>query len=184
MTDLERRAAAIFGKGDAGILWPYDVSGIDHTLARTDPAAYAQKLAVLTTKRYTIVEWAEHHGLKKSSVKCCPLWLTRTTSRRCRWDSDCQRRIHPDRPWLDHHIYWLKDGKPAAITSAPYEISTKDQERLAWWRQQHRTLRVDQDEGWYGYDTTQIVMWNKAHISYVGPAKNIDRPETFLPRHD
>jgi hypothetical protein len=180
MSDLHARAAAIFGSSADGVHWPYDVSGIDHTLRRTDPERFQRDLAVLTTKRYTIVEWAEHHGLKTSSVTCCPRWLTRKTSRRCQPDSDCQRRTHEDRPWLDHDIYWTRGSRPAVITSAPYEVSEESLQRLHWWHREHRELRVERGEGWYGYGTSQIVMWNTARIKYVGPAKNIDHPETFM----
>ena len=181
MSDLSVRATAIFGVTADGIRWPYDVSGIDRTLRYRDPEAHERKMAELTTKRYTIVEWAEHHGLTKSSInRCCPLWLTRTTSRRCTRGSACQISATPDRPWLDHDIYWLRDGRPAVITSAPYEVSEDDTQRLLWWRTQHRALRVERGTGWYGYGTTQIVLWNTSRIKYVSPAHNIDRPETFM----
>jgi hypothetical protein len=178
--DLHDRAAAIFGSSADGVHWPYDVSGIDRSLRRKNPEAFQQKLAELTTKRYTIVEWAEHHGLKASRVKCCPLWLTRKTSRRCSPDSGCQRRSEADRLWLDHDIYWLRDSRPAVVTSAPYEVSDQDAQRLNWWHKEHPELRVERGEGWYGYGTSQIVMWNTTRIKYVGPAKNIDHPETFM----
>jgi hypothetical protein len=178
VSDLHDRAAAIFGSSADGVHWPYDVSGIDHSLRRTDPEAFKKQLAELTTKRYTIVEWAEHHGLKASSVKCCPLWLTRKTSRRCTPHLSC--RSDADRLWLDHDIYWLRDGKPAVLTSAPYDVSDQDVQRLDWWHKEHRELRVARVEGWYGYGTSQIVMWNTTRIKHVGPAKNIDRPETFM----
>lgn len=179
--DLYDRAAAIFGSSADGVHWPYDVSGIDSTLRRKDPERFQRELAVLTTKRYTIVEWAEHHGLKKSTVQCCPWWLTRKTSRACTM-AKCTRYGDrtPDSHWLDHPILWLKDSKPAVITSAPYNVSAEDQQRLNWWRKEHRTLRVEQGTGWYGYGTTQIVMYNTSRIKYVSSAHNIDRPETFM----
>ncbi|MEU3261040.1 hypothetical protein ABZ694_25160 [Streptomyces albidoflavus] len=180
MDDLNARAAAVFGGAKHFPRWPYDVTGIDYLLREKDPERFRRDLAVLTTKRYAIVEWAELYSLKKSSVKCCPLWLTHRTSRRCAWDSDCQSGGHPDRSWLDHAICWLRNGRPAVITSAPYEVSDKDQQRHLWWRKAHPTLRVQQGAGWYGHGTTQIVMWNTTRIEHVAPASNIDDPRTFM----
>jgi hypothetical protein len=184
VNDLNTRAAAIFGTSEGEVRWPYDVSGIDRTLRHRDPEAFRHELAVLTTKRYTIVEWAEVHGLKASRVKCCPLWLTRQTSRRCRFDSPCQYRTDPDRSWLDHDIYWLRNSRPAVITSAPYDISPQSVQRLKWWHATHRHLKVATGEGWYGHGTSQVVMWSTTRIEYVSPAKNIDQPSTFMRSHD
>lgn len=178
-SDLYDRAAAIFGSSTQGVHWPYDVSGLDYTLRRKDRDAFERKLAELTGKRYTIVEWAEVYGLKESSVRCCPLWLTRKVSRRCGWDSDCQSGS-ADRSWQDHTICWLRNGRPAVITSAPYNLNDEDEQRLAWWCMQHPVLRVQQGEGWYGFGTTQIVMWNAERIEHVSPASNIDDPRTFM----
>lgn len=174
MSDLYDRAAAIFGASSEGVHWPYDVSGIDHTLRRKDPEAFQKKLAELTAKREVIVAWAEQHGLKKSTVKCCPWWLTRKVSRSCSMDK-CTRygassASSPDSLWLDHAIHWLKDGKPAVITSAPYHLEADDQARIDRWTSEHPELTSAQGQGWYGYHTRQILLWRSDRISTVAPA--------------
>lgn len=171
MSDLHNRAAAIFGSSADGVHWPYDVSGIDHTLRRKDPEAFEKKLAELTAKREVLVAWAEKHGLKKSPVKCCPWWLTRKTSRLCP-KGTCTRygTSTPDRLWLDHAIHWLKNGKPAVISSAPYNFEEEDQARLALWTSTQPELSSAQGEGWYGYHTRQILIWRSDRIDSVQPA--------------
>lgn len=171
VNDLYARAAAVFGSGTDGVFWPYDVSGIDRSLRRKDPEAFEKKLAELTTKREVIVTWAEKHGLKKSTVKCCPWWLTRKTSRACTM-AKCTRygTTHPDSHWLDHGVCWLKDGKPAVISSAPYNFADEDQARLTWWTSTQPELSSAQGEGWYGYGTRQILIWRSDRIATVEPA--------------
>jgi hypothetical protein len=56
MSDIHTRAAAIFGTGPDGAHWPYDASGIDRTLRRTDPERFRQQLAELERKRLVIVD--------------------------------------------------------------------------------------------------------------------------------
>ncbi|QIY94196.1 hypothetical protein HEP87_09270 [Streptomyces sp. S1D4-11] len=50
MADLDDRAAAIFGAGPNGIYWPYDASGIDTSLRRTDAERFRQQLDALSGK--------------------------------------------------------------------------------------------------------------------------------------
>ena len=170
--NVHDRAAAIFGSGPDGVYWPYDASGIDRSLRRTDPERFERDLAALEAKRRVIVEWAEHHGLKASTVQCCPWWLTRKVSRRCS-PGNCTHygSNTPDSEWLDHTICWLKDSRPAVITSAPYNITDESTARIAWWLDQQPTLRTVQGEGWYGYGTRQIILWRADRIDSVEPAK-------------
>ncbi|WP_031080801.1 hypothetical protein [Streptomyces sp. NRRL S-118] len=58
----------------------------------------------------------------------------------------------------------------AVITSAPYHVLDTDEDRLSWWRQHDQRLRVARGEGWYGYGTTQIVMWRADILADVDPA--------------
>lgn len=173
MTSFHTRAAKIFGTGQDGIYWPYDVSGIDRTLRRTNPERFQQQLTELERKRLVIVEWAEQHGLKGSPVKCCPWWLTRKVSRRCefakctRYGSSAQT---VDSGWLDHTMCWLKDSRPAVITSAPYNFRQKDRERIDWWLTKDTRLRTAHGAGWYGYGTTQVVLWRADRLEVVEPA--------------
>ncbi|MFK0154607.1 hypothetical protein ACIQVK_21350 [Streptomyces sp. NPDC090493] len=170
--DIHDRGAAIFGSGADGVYWPYDASGIDRTLQRTDPERFQQQLADLHKRREVIVGWAERYGLKGSSVQCCPWWLTRKVSRRCP-DGQCTHYgSGPDLDslWLDHTICWLKDSRPAVITSAPYHVDPESSARVAWWLEQQPNLRSVQGEGWYGFGTTQIIMWRVDRIATVEPA--------------
>jgi hypothetical protein len=171
--DIHDRGAAIFGAGPDGVYWPYDASGIDHRLRRTDPERFRQQLAHLHRRREVIVGWAEWYGLKSSSVTCCPSWLTRKVSRRCAFER-CTRygtsAQAVDSPWMEHTICWLKDGRPAVITSAPYHVSAESSARIAWWLEQQPNLRTVQGEGWYGFGTTQIIVWRADRIATVEPA--------------
>lgn len=176
MTDLHARGAAIFGgSSTGGVDWPYDASGIDITLRRRDPERFAQQLADLNRKRLLIVEWAERYGLKGSSVQCCPWWLTRKVSRRCAYGKCTHYGAGslPDSSWLDHTICWTKGRKPAVITSAPYHVDDKDLERLAKWVEQDERLNVAQGAGWYGFGTTQIVMWRTDILAAVEPCAGV-----------
>lgn len=169
--DLYDRGTAIFGSGQDGVFWPYDASGIDRTLRRRDPQRFEQQLAELNRKRLLIVEWAEQYGLKASSVKCCPWWLTRKVSRSCAPGRCTQYGVGgADRSWLDHTICWLKDSKPAVITSAPYCFDVTDRKRVIWWLREDLRLGAASGAGWYGHGTTQVVMWRTDRIAIVDPA--------------
>lgn len=174
MTDLHARAAAVFGAGSDGIYWPYDASGgIDHSLRRTDPERFRQQSEGLNRKRLVIIEWAERYGLKASTVQCCPWWLTRKVSRRCEPDNCTQYGSgapNEDSRWLDHTICWNKNSRPAVITSAPYHVSPESTDRITWWLDQHPNLRSAQGTGWYGFSTTQIIIWRADRIETVEPA--------------
>jgi hypothetical protein len=104
-------------------------------------------------------------------VKCCPWWLTRKVSRRCEFAKCTQYGAGgDDRSWLDHTICWLKDGRPAVITSAPYNFGQEDRARIDQWLTEDTRLRVAYGAGWYGYTTTQIVMWRADRLEDVAPA--------------
>ena len=167
-SELYVRAAAIFGSNANGVRWPYGASGGDESLRRTNPEQYRWQLVDRDRRRHSIVDWAERHGLKASTVKCCPWWLSRKISRQCDpgvcdWNSD-------DGLWLDHRICWLKDRKPAVISSAPFRISPESSARITWWLAQQPNLRTVQGEGWYGFGTIQILMWRADRIATVEPA--------------
>ncbi|MET8534025.1 hypothetical protein ABZV67_19305 [Streptomyces sp. NPDC005065] len=181
VADIYTRAAKIFGSNEYGVRWPYEASGLDRSLRRTDRERYYRELDAYNRQRLVIVEWAERYELKKSSVQCCPGWLTRNTSRRCdirkctRYGSGEQ---NVDHWWLDHAICWTKDGKPTAITASPYDISVADEyeakvpdyERIKWWLAQDERLSVAFGAGWYGSATTQVVMWRSDRIPVIEPA--------------
>lgn len=163
--DFYDRAAAVLGATANGVHWPYEANGVP---SLGDPN-FQEKLAAVDRIRLMMVEWAEQHGLKKSTVKCCPAWLTRPASRRCA-PGTCTRSdsTGPDHGWLDHRVHWLKDGRPAVITSSPYGgLSATEKERIAWWLQQHANLRSVQGRGWYLPGSTQIVMWRADRIDEV-----------------
>lgn len=174
MTNIYDRAAKIFGSDADGVHWPYDVSGIDYTLRRTDPERFKQNLDVLAAKRTLLVEWAEEHGLR-ASRGCCPRWLHRNSSRRCGYQfkarMDCTWGI--DSTWLDHPIWWIKNGKPAVITSAPYHLSDESHGRIRYWESMRPQFAVAHGAGWYGYGTTQVVMWRTDRIKTVTPAEPV-----------
>ncbi|MBC2868549.1 hypothetical protein [Streptomyces mexicanus] len=177
MTDLHDRAAAVLGTEEGRVRWPYGMSPIHPSEKRKDPERYEQRRAQRLAGQEAMVSWAEHYGLKYSEAGCCPFWLQGKTSRRCRpygpHANRCTRYgTHVDQDWLDHAVGWLKGGRPAVLTSAPYglEYITEAPERLAYWQQEDPRLQVVQGTGWYGHGTTQIVMWRTDILDEVAPA--------------
>ncbi|MEW1699442.1 hypothetical protein [Streptomyces sp. NPDC091278] len=130
--------------------------------------------------RELLVAWAEEHGLRQSSAGCCPRWLGRTSSHRCR-DGACAREADPalDSYWMDHLVSWLADGRPAALTTAPYHFEDEDRERLRWWMAQDFRLRGAWGTGWYGCGTVQVVLWRADLLGKVMPAGPEARAEGF-----
>jgi hypothetical protein len=131
-SDLHTQAAALFGTGYAGAInWPYELSGINHTLRRTNPDAHAAQLADRDRRAHTLITWATTHQLKPSTSGCCAVWLTKRKSRRCEnglyrtysRTPACLRPTHRS-GWMDHPLYWLHNGIPAAITASPYTNDT------------------------------------------------------------
>lgn len=178
MTDSDHhdRAAKIFGADGGDIRWPYGLetphprrSGLtgEQLQQAADHARVAQRL---------IVEWAEQYGITASRSGCCPRWLQRNASRRC--SATCYRP-GADYAWLDHPIYWLRNRRPAVITSALYYVGDEDRDRITWWTEQHPLLRAAFGTGWYGHGTTQIVLWRTDRAPEVAPAGfTLDDPTT------
>jgi hypothetical protein len=173
MPDLYTRAVAAFGENDlGGVAWPYGVSDPDRFNYRGEdgPAQYEERLKDRRQAQRVVTEWAERHGLKKSDEGCCPLWLGRRGSQHYRDARDeCGRygSHTPDRGWLDHFTAWIHGGKPAVITSAPYSVSENEEARIAWWLREDPRLRIARGTGWYGFGTTQIVVWRSDIIPVV-----------------
>lgn len=176
---LYSRAAAVLGKTADGIRWPYGMSPAQRNLFRDEPAEeYAQRAQQQLAKQESMVAWAERHGLRYNRFGCCPAWLQGDTSRhRCRRHgpkATCTRygNGNVDHGWLDHAVGWLKDGKPAVLTSAPYGLEhiTEAPERLAYWTRQDPRLKATTGVGWYSPATTQIIVWRGDRIEDVQPA--------------
>lgn len=159
--DLQTRATRLFGRAvGGGVAWPYGLSTPARRTYRGRPAEYEEVLQGRLAAQETITAWAEKGGLRRSPAGCCPHWLQRPSSRRCR-NGGCTHFDAPalDCGWMDHTIAWLYGGRPAALTSAPYGVTQEHRARLSWWTQQHPALSTTQGVGWYGFGTTQIVMW-------------------------
>jgi hypothetical protein len=169
MTDLFARAAKIFKTGPDGIVWPYGLSVPDRRRTGLSKAKWQWMADHARAAQLSIVEWAEHHEVKASPIGCCPLWLARPSSRRCKFGT-CRNYGGLDYLWLDHPMGWLKDGRPAVLTSAPYRLYDEDRGHINEWLQKDDRLRADFGGGWYGYSTTQIVMWRTDRITGVAPA--------------
>lgn len=177
MADLYDRAAAVLGRNSDGIRWPYGLETPGFMERRRDPDGYEQRVAETRARQEVMVAWAERYGLRLSPAGCCPLWLGREGSRRCMFlierGSRCTRfgSPHPDSGWMDHAVTWLKDSRPAVITSAPYDLEPKDSHRLEHWQRADPRLRAARGTGWYGFSTTQIVLWRSDRIAAVAPAE-------------
>ncbi|MGN5633244.1 hypothetical protein [Streptomyces sp. AC154] len=167
--DLFTRAAAVLGGTASAVKWPYGLSNPQRRRAST-PAAYEELQRKRRTAQETITAWAETYGLRLSSSDCCPRWLQRSVSRRCT-DGQCRYDAPAaDAGWLDHSTFWLLDGAPAVLASAPYAPGPEDNDRLRWWAKEDPRLRTARGEGWYGYGTTQILMWRSDILDFVVPA--------------
>ncbi|MFD4862132.1 hypothetical protein [Streptomyces atratus] len=168
------RALAIFGKNDFGdVDWPYGVAVMRRPSKWSDER-YREHVESREEAQQLVLEWAEKHGFKHNTIACCPYWLTRKVSRRCAPTSRGDRCTRygstpPDQHWLDHGSGWTLNGRPAAMTSAPYEIDEGDHARLAHWTGQG--MNVAYGEGWYGFTTQQVVIWFPDRIPTVTPVR-------------
>ncbi|MGW6982367.1 hypothetical protein ACWGE1_23495 [Streptomyces sp. NPDC054932] len=159
---LADRAAAVFGREGGHVRWPYGLQQPAPPRTRTDEALtrYEAAVAERQAAQHRITTWAESLGLKQSQSGCCPRWLQRRRSSRCRpWACTQYGGSGPDHDWLDHLVTWTHQGKPAVITSAPYSVGSQDRSRLTWWTREDPRLSFGLGTGWYGSGTTQIVMW-------------------------
>ncbi|MBB0242997.1 hypothetical protein FNQ90_02455 [Streptomyces alkaliphilus] len=177
MSDLLRRAIAVFGQANGVPDWPYGLSVPPHQWREENPERWERDRAERRIAQRVIVEWAEHYGFKRSHKACCPQWLQRKVSQRCRggrcthWGAGDST---PDSRWLDHTIGWLLNGKPVAVTSAPYGLLDEDRDRMAWWQAQDDRLRVvTGGSGWYGHDTTQVIVWRTDLVPVIEPAEDV-----------
>ncbi|MEY9969603.1 pimeloyl-ACP methyl ester carboxylesterase [Streptacidiphilus sp. MAP12-16] len=162
-SDFYARAALVLGRVEGGINWPYGMNVEPKTL---------EDQADLKARQRVLVNWAERYGLKTSTSGCCPYWLLRDTSRKCTPDIGCQGTgiDSKDAHWSDHSVYWLKDGRPSVISTAPYRVTKAMKDRLAFWEATEPVLQVALGTGWYGHGTTQIIMWRTDRIENIEPA--------------
>lgn len=175
MTVSKTRAIAVFGKNDlGGVAWPYGAAAQPTRPQGWTEEQYAEHLADRAAAQQLAFDWAQKYGLKRSNKGCCPLWLQRDRNTRCATSRACIRYgagTSDDRSWMDHPSTWTLDKKPAVITTAPYGIHSGDRDRLAWWMKEDPRFAVAfGGRGWYGHDTTQIVLWRTDVVSVVDPA--------------
>lgn len=174
---LHKRAAAVLGTDGGAIRWPYGMGPEVRSVLYPESAeAFAERVEQHKAKQEAMVSWAERYGLKYAPHVCCPPWLQGNANRRCRpyrEGSNCTRYVNggPDRGWLDHVVGWLKDGKPAVLTSAPYTLEIlKPPARLAFWTVTDERLKVTAGDGWYSPATTQLILWRADRLEDVQPA--------------
>ncbi|TLQ38990.1 hypothetical protein [Streptomyces marianii] len=175
--DLHDRAAAVLGQSDCDARWPYGLEYPPLSLRRKGREAYERRMSETKARQEVMVAWAERYGLRLSPAGCCPLWLGRDGSKRCPFSAERGSRCtrygspHPDSGWMDHAVAWLKDSRPAVITAAPYDVDPKDEQRLAYWERADSRLRAARGAGWYGFGTTQIVLWRSDRVTEIRPAE-------------
>jgi hypothetical protein len=174
VSDLHSRGSRIFGATRGEVCWPY---GLNDQTCRFDPKADREgceaQRDLTQRQRLTIVDWAEHHGLRASSSGCCPIWLTRDKSRRC-GGKDTRGCGGGGGRWSDHALWWIKDRRPVAITGAPYHFDDDSQTLVDRWLTEDERLNFTTGAGWYGYGTTQVVLWRTDRIKTIEPAKPED----------
>lgn len=165
------RAARIFGTYDGGVAWPYGLAAPPARHSGLSPERLEKAIAHAHAAQRTIVEWAERHGLRYSKTGCCQLWLLRSTSRQCR-PGTCRNNGGLDYAWLDHANGWLKDSRPAVVTSAPYSAGyDADNYEIKQCLASDGRLRVTFGSGWYGYGSRQIVLWRTDCLDEVEAAQ-------------
>ncbi|WP_406298670.1 hypothetical protein OG948_25395 [Embleya sp. NBC_00888] len=173
MATLEERAVRVLGRRNGVAAWPYGLATPSREHLQTLSADKAREsLARAKNAQNSIVRWAERYGFRASDAGCCPNWLKREVSRKCS-ASQCTRYwndVRPDAAWLDHAVAWVKDGKPAALTSAPYDVNREFKERINWWLEQDANLRFVRGRGWYGLGTQQLILWRADRIAVIDPA--------------
>ncbi|MFB7275408.1 hypothetical protein [Streptomyces sp. NPDC056244] len=168
--DLATRASAVLDGSPGQVEWPYGLVTAARSAYKTQ-ADFEEAIRDRRMAQYVLVAWAEEHGLRQSSTGCCPRWLQRRASRRCAV-GNCTRYgpSARDSRWLDHTTAWLFDGRPAVLTSAPYSVQAEDDEHLRRWTTEDSRLRTTRGTGWYGFGTTQIVLWRADLLDTVVPA--------------
>lgn len=172
MNDLDRRGSRIFGRYQREVDWPSGVDSPYPLMRRREPERYEREVAKQADAQRVIVEWAERYDLKEAKMACCPGWLTRRVSRRCMIDRCTALGGGAyDHEWLEHRIGWVLNGQPVALTSASYGISDKDQARFEWWvNEDPRLAVVLGGQGWYGFGSTQVLMWRTDVIEEMEPS--------------
>ncbi len=51
-----------------------------------------------------------------------------------------------------------------------YDLGDDDRERVTWWTERHSELSAAYGDGWYGYSTTQVLLWRSDRLSTIEPA--------------
>lgn len=170
MNDLDRRGGRIFGRVDGEVDWPSGVDSPYRLMKLRDPEKYEREVARQVDAQRVIVEWAEWYGLKRAKMACCPRWLTHKVSRRCNSRCTAFGGGATDHRWLEHGVGWVLDGQPVALTSASYGISDEYRARFEWWVNEDPRLAVALGgQGWYGYGSTQVLVWRTDVIEVMEP---------------
>jgi hypothetical protein len=108
--------------------------------------------------REALVEWAGPIGLRASSTRRkCVHWLLgkpcpRSSYGVCDWTV----------PGADHVSVWNRGAgrSPAVIVSQPYGLTDEDRTALgALDRDPDLVVEVDDEGGWYGFNTTFVGIW-------------------------
>lgn len=162
--DLRARAVKIFGTNAGAVCWPSGLVTPGAAARLADPAGYRRMMAELEPRQRAIVDWAERHQLKRSMTGCCPNWLLRNGPAKCGMGK-CANERH----WTDHAVYWTHNRKPVALTTAPYNLDDDDRHRISLWTGLHPELSAAYGDGWYGYSSTQVVLWRSDRHATIQP---------------
>ena len=171
MSDLHSRGSRIFGSRSGEVCWPYGLNDQTYWFdPKADREGYEAQRGLTQRQRLTVVDWAEHHGLRASSSGCCPIWLTRDKSRRC-GEKDTRGCGSGGGRWSDHALWWIKDGRPAVTTGAPYGFIGEEIPDIAGWLAADSRLKFAIGTGWYVHGTVQTMFWRSDLIPKLGTAR-------------
>jgi hypothetical protein len=65
---------------------------------------------------------------------------------------------------------WSLGGQPVALTAAPYGMDEDERAELEEWVEEYPDPAVAYGTGWYGADTTQVLLWRRDRIPAFEPA--------------
>lgn len=113
--------------------------------------------------------WFQHNypGLKHSRGRSCPHWLL---SKRCQGAPCVDFGGLP----LDHVDGWTFGGKPAALTSQPYQMHTHHMVSLGRFVRAHDLLLTVTANSWHNPGSTiLIVMYYPIRMAHAPPDDDI-----------
>lgn len=107
--------------------------------------------------RVALVDWATQHGVRRSKSAWCQHWIL---------GKNCQYH-NTGTDWLDHTTGWCINRRRAIFVSQPYPTGTGIDSAREFAASNGLEITVDENSGWYGFDTVFIAVYDRNVISSV-----------------